>query len=367
MTVGEAQHASPSVLTDEQRAYVKFIAILLAFCTSAFILTIYVYERRNSADAMAALSAKLEKLTATYTLLYAEPLASGSAKRVNNYTIALMADPDVVAVTVQDAEGRSVDEFRADETRGRVFTREMTIHYAGESEFRTVGKLVLQVGTHRVDAALASRLVGDVILFVALVVAVLIGVAIAFKFSLKAAFKSLSYQATHDQLTDLLNRRAFVRVLANVIKQRRHRDKNAVLLFIDLDNFKTINDTKGHLAGDGALQFVTSIFRNTVRRMDIVSRMGGDEFCVLLPDCSDGRARQIAQEICAQIAGQTFVWAGDAFRLGVSIGIVNIDNSEATPADLIRLADQACYRAKQRGKNCIEFVDKRRRPLLRSV
>lgn len=358
-----------AALNTQQRAYLKFIAIILLFCAAAFVVTIYWYERANHSAARTELAQKLDKLASTYSLLYSEPLASGDIKRVNNYTIALMADPDIVSVRLTDVDGKLLDEFVSNAPAAKLYTRELAIHYAGERDFRTVGAMRVQLGTHRIDAALAARLTGDVILFSVLVVAVLVAVALAFRFSLSSAFNSLSHQASHDQLTELLNRRAFMQVLSNVIRQRRDHDRHAVLLFIDLDNFKIINDTKGHLAGDGALQFAAAIFRNAVRRMDVIGRMGGDEFCVLLPECSREVAERIGQQICSQVAEQTFVWAGDSFRLGVSIGIVLLTDAEQTPQDLIRLADQACYRAKQRGKNCVEFVDPRkpRAALLKSA
>ncbi len=353
----------------EQIAYIKFIAIVLSFCVVAVIATIGIYERQRYLTEIEQLAQKHKKFAETYSLLYAEPLANGNAKGVHNYTVALIADPDVVSVSVTDINNKIVDEFSALAEDSTVYTRELAIHFAGEHDFRPVGKLRLQVGTHRIDAAFGARLSGMLVLFGVLVVAVFLSVAVAFRFSLKGAFQTLTYHANHDQLTDLINRRAFVEILANVLARRRDTDKYSMLLFIDLDDFKIINDSKGHLAGDGALKFIASIFLESVRRMDIVARMGGDEFCILLPDCGDERAERIAQDICDRISRQNFVWAGESFRMGASIGVVKVDDDARSVDDYIRLADEACYRAKQRGRNRVELVDARRgaKALLKSV
>lgn len=165
-----------------------------------------------------------------------------------------------------------------------------------------------------------------------------------------AAADKLSWAASHDSLTGLTNRREMRRRLAELVRRAHQFDESHVLLYIDLDHFKQINDRCGHLAGDEALRQVAGIFMRHVRSGDLVARVGGDEFCIGLAHCDAGKAASIAEAIRNDVADFCFIWEGQHFALGASIGLVGL-GSQAGVDDALRAADAACYAAKAAGRN----------------
>jgi diguanylate cyclase (GGDEF)-like protein/PAS domain S-box-containing protein len=161
----------------------------------------------------------------------------------------------------------------------------------------------------------------------------------------------LAYQATHDPLTELLNRRECETRLARTIESVRVDNTQHALLFIDLDKFKIVNDSCGHTAGDDLLREVAEIIKSQVRKHDTVARLGGDEFAVILEHCSRDQATQIATKICKAIGAHRFAWDGKAFNVSSSIGVVDIASPDTTLPNLIKAADAACYAAKESGRN----------------
>jgi len=164
--------------------------------------------------------------------------------------------------------------------------------------------------------------------------------------------QEISYQASHDPLTGLVNRRAFESRLEAAITSARNDHKNHGLCFLDLDQFKIINDTCGHVAGDELLKQLSGLLQTNVRESDTVARLGGDEFGVLLDGCPLGKAEVIAQTLLDAIKDFRFVWQDQTFQVGVSIGLVAITPS-ANMAQLLTQADAACYAAKDLGRNRI--------------
>mgnify|MGYP001823276530 CR=1 FL=1 len=162
----------------------------------------------------------------------------------------------------------------------------------------------------------------------------------------------LAYQASHDALTGLINRREFHRHLGGLIEGAADGETHA-LLYLDLDQFKTVNDTCGHGAGDELLRQITELIRARVRRRDIVSRLGGDEFGVLLMNCGRARAVEIADSLRNAIRNHRFAWGTQVFDLGVSIGVVEVDGSSESFETVVASADLACYAAKDAGRNRI--------------
>lgn len=163
--------------------------------------------------------------------------------------------------------------------------------------------------------------------------------------------QSLSYQATHDSLTHLINRTEFENRLHQSI-ERSKRDKIIhALLYMDLDNFKIINDACGHMAGDQLLRQITRILEEKLRRGDVLARLGGDEFAAILEGCPVARATLIAKDICSQIQNFNFVWESQTFNVGVSIGLVPINEDCSDVDQLLSLADSSCYAAKDLGRN----------------
>ena len=167
----------------------------------------------------------------------------------------------------------------------------------------------------------------------------------------------LEYQASYDELTGLLNRRAFEAELERAW-ENGHRGKGpSFLMFMDLDQFKVVNDTSGHTAGDQLLRKVSEILQNSVRANDIVGRLGGDEFAVILWECPTKFAKRIAESLRADIENLRFHWDTETYRIGVSIGGVPIDPGIGDINELQQLADAACYAAKEAGRNRVHMVD----------
>ncbi len=166
-----------------------------------------------------------------------------------------------------------------------------------------------------------------------------------------ALARKLSHQVRHDPLTGLLNRREFEHQLERALDGARQHDKHHMLLYLDLDRFKVVNDTCGHAAGDELLRQVSSLLRAQVRDSDRVARLGGDEFGVLLESCPEGRAMAIAEAMRGALEQLVFTWEGHRFTIGTSIGLAPIDARSGDLGDLIASADAACYMAKNAGRN----------------
>ena len=167
----------------------------------------------------------------------------------------------------------------------------------------------------------------------------------------------LTYEASHDELTALHNRRAFIDNLKQVLGRAPPVGRIHVLLVIDLDQFKVVNDTCGHASGDELLRQFADILRGHVREQDIVARLGGDEFAVLLRDFPHQHVERFAQTLIDKIGDYCFVWEDNSFKIGISIGIAPIDASPHDIAQLMSMADNACYTAKQDGRNRFHVYD----------
>lgn len=165
----------------------------------------------------------------------------------------------------------------------------------------------------------------------------------------------VEYLAYHDTLTDLPNRAFFGRLLTQSIQHARRYDRGTALLFLDLDRFKSINDSLGHEAGDDLLQEVARRLRGSVRESDIVARLGGDEFVVLLPETTEiGQVTPVADKILGAV-GKPFTLLGQEFRITVSIGVAMFPRDGEDEETLMKNADIAMYHAKEQGKNNYQF------------
>ena len=160
-----------------------------------------------------------------------------------------------------------------------------------------------------------------------------------------------SHQATHDSLTGLVNRRAFEHRLQRALESAHEQGVAHALLYLDLDQFKVINDTCGHIAGDALLRQLSHILQGRVRQQDMLARLGGDEFGVLVENCSLHDAMGVANALCKAIGEFRFAWGDKSFRIGVSIGVVPIDAYTDSLASVLSAADSACYAAKDAGRN----------------
>ncbi len=171
--------------------------------------------------------------------------------------------------------------------------------------------------------------------------------------------RKMSYQATHDPLTGLINRQEFERQLDESMDSAHSEEAIHMLFYMDLDRFKAVNDSCGHLAGDNMLREVASLIREQVRDSDFVGRLGGDEFGALLVGCPIEKARQIATDICNAVADYRFVWKDKIFNIGISIGLVEISHVSGSVQDVISAADSACYVAKQEGRGKVHVYSAR--------
>ena len=163
----------------------------------------------------------------------------------------------------------------------------------------------------------------------------------------------LSFQASYDALTGLVNRPEFERRLERVLAGTQDDASTHALCYLDLDQFKVINDTCGHIAGDELLRQLGPLLHNAVRKRDSLARLGGDEFGVLMEHCSIDQARRAAETLRVTVEEFRFVWQDRSFQIGVSIGVVPIDNASQDLAMVLSAADSACYAAKDRGRNRI--------------
>ena len=163
--------------------------------------------------------------------------------------------------------------------------------------------------------------------------------------------KRLSYHASHDSLTGLVNRREFENRLERALKSARARETSYALLYLDLDQFKIVNDSCSHNAGDALLHQLGALLKSKIRWRDTIARLGGDEFGVLLESCALDQAMQTAEELRKAISEFKFVWDERSFRLGVSIGVVPITADNEDVAALLSAADSACAAAKEAGRN----------------
>jgi len=165
--------------------------------------------------------------------------------------------------------------------------------------------------------------------------------------------RRLSYHASHDILTGLVNRRELENRLERALKSARARETSYALLYLDLDQFKMVNDSCGHSAGDALLGQLGALLKSKIRWRDTLARLGGDEFGVLLESCSLDEAMNTAETLRVAIGEYKFVWEGRNFRLGVSIGVVPITADNESVATMLSAADSACAAAKEAGRNRI--------------
>ncbi|HSS63613.1 MAG TPA: PAS domain S-box protein, partial [Gammaproteobacteria bacterium] len=167
--------------------------------------------------------------------------------------------------------------------------------------------------------------------------------------------EELTYQATHDGLTGLLNRRAFEDRLNGVLEAARSEGSEHVMCYLDLDQFKVINDTCGHDAGDELLRQLCVQLKARVRKRDTLARLGGDEFGVLMEHCALDQADRVADALRQTITDFRFAWEGREFRIGASIGMAAINASSESIASVMSAADAACYVAKDQGRNRVHI------------
>ncbi len=169
--------------------------------------------------------------------------------------------------------------------------------------------------------------------------------------------RQMTYQAKHDPLTGLVNRFEFEIRLKSLVQSATNKNHQHGLLYLDLDQFKIVNDTSGHVAGDELLRQVSALFKGGLRSRDTIARLGGDEFGVLLEHCSLEDSQSIAKGLLECLQKFRFGWKDQNFAIGVSIGMVPITSSSGGIERILSAADAACYAAKEQGRNRINVFE----------
>ena len=165
----------------------------------------------------------------------------------------------------------------------------------------------------------------------------------------------LAYQASHDALTGLINRREFENKLQRILEHVKTHNDHYVLCYMDLDQFKVINDNCGHAAGDELLRQLGKLMQKNVRKQDTLARLGGDEFAAIIENCTLKKAQEIVNHLQDTINDFRFEWEDKTYRVGTSIGLVPVTSHSGNINELLKQADAACYVAKNEGRNRIHL------------
>jgi len=276
------------------------------------------------------------------------------------------------AVITTDAAGR-IEHLNAMAERLTGWTTAEAQGCRAEDIYRVVDSSIRHQPVHPVTACLLSGMAADPILKAPLLITReggqyaieqsvspildtegrMIGTVVVFRDVTKerSLASELAWQASHDSLTGLANRHEFERRLQELVDSARAQRLNHVLLFMDLDQFKLVNDTCGHVAGDELLRQLSALLTAKIRAVDTLARLGGDEFGLLLPGCNVEQGKTIAEKLRQEISEFRFAWEEKTFSIGASIGLVEIMHEAESVATLLSAADTACYMAKGRGRN----------------
>ncbi|WP_373538199.1 EAL domain-containing protein [Microcoleus sp.] len=195
----------------------------------------------------------------------------------------------------------------------------------------------------------------------------IIGAVVVFRdvTQVRTQARQLTWQATHDPLTQLVNRREFEYQLEHALHSAQGYGQEHVMLYLDLDRFKIVNDTAGHVAGDELLRQVSQLFKSNIRKTDILARLGGDEFAVLLYNCPPEQGLDVAKLLLQSIQKFRFGWQDKTFSIGVSIGLVAINRKTASTSAVLSAVDLACYAAKNKGRNRVQIYRSGDRELIK--
>ncbi|MGB5562567.1 MAG: EAL domain-containing protein [Sedimenticolaceae bacterium] len=219
----------------------------------------------------------------------------------------------------------------------------ITIHQTAQSRIQDAGEEF-----H--EALLSEALLG------AIAIAIAMGAAAWVVINAGARNNKLSHQAAHDLLTGLLNRQAFEASLRLTLEQTEIVPDSHAIMFLDLDRFKLVNDTCGHAAGDALLKQLSARLESSLRNSDVLARIGGDEFGLLLRHTKPDDAERVAEKMRRTVEDFTFCWDLQTFRIGASIGMVPFDSDRIPVEELLSMADACCYSAKEEGRNRVHHA-----------
>ncbi len=292
-----------------------------------------VTTRKMIFDALAGEKQKLETTLAAIAEAVVTILADGVVDYVNEAAEALLG------ITLADAYGAHVGEVvRLLDEQAQPL--DLLRGAAGDPVWR--GRGILRTSGGNLDVAYtASRIDGN-----HGTVVVLRDVTAEARLAMR-----LTFEAEHDPLTGLQNRRAFLERLEEAMRGARERGEHHAVAYLDLDRFKVINDNFGHATGDLLLTAISRLMGRSVRGGDVLARIGGDEFACLLTNCRLDDARRVAEKIRAAVDAFRMEHEGQSLQIGVSIGLAPLEAGIARPQDALAAADAACYQAKAAGRN----------------
>lgn len=227
-------------------------------------------------------------------------------------------------------------------------------------QFQLLGALAVTIPLGKIESVASTQVqITTILIFAILLVSLLVMIWFIKRLEKqRLSLSSLSWQATHDPLTKFLNRRGFEVELQRFFDIAQSSDARHVVLIIDIDDFKNINDSYGHLAGDELLKQLGSMMPKLVNTGDVIARLGGDEFAALLNDCGESKGLEIARNIRQRIFETEINSEGNRIRATVSIGMSVMSKNSASTSEVLNAADTACYIAKKSGRNRVHVYEK---------
>ena len=396
----------------------RFFAMVIPVSGLIFVGLIVLFEWGNFSSAEKALQEKLNNVTNIYSLFLAEPIATNQLETVRLFTSYLISDPDIANILITDTQDNTVDHFTSENKN--LQTKTVAILYATETSFEKLGKLKVSISKDRIIEEFKQKLIYDAILLCALIIAMLLSIKIAYRFNIGIPLRNLTraivkyeqegkhepvpfkgkdelstvietynqmqqmqtdansklkryhihlenevrertveleFHANHDSLTKLINRRKFNTILQEASQKVEQKGYQFALCYIDLDQFKLVNDSCGHIVGDRLLVEVSNLLQQQLRSEDFIARLGGDEFAVLLHQYSQKDAVSVAERLLKVVGDYRLVSNQKSLHVGLSIGIVMMDKNNNDIDKVMKQADLSCYAAKDNGRNCIHVYN----------
>jgi len=396
----------------------QFFTMVIPVSGFIFVVLIVLFEWGNFTSAENALKDKLNNVTNIYSLFLAEPIANNQIETVRLFTSYLISDPDIANILITDNQENTVDYFQSENKN--LQSKTVSILYATETSFEKLGELKVSVSKDRIIDEFKQRVFYEAILLCALIAAMLMSIKIAYRYNIGVPLRNLTraivkyehegkhdpvpykgkdelstvietynqmqqlqkeansklqryhihlenevrertieleFHANHDSLTKLINRRKFNTVLLEAHEKVKDTDCRFALCYIDLDQFKLVNDTCGHIVGDRLLIEVSNLLKQQLGPKDFIARLGGDEFAVLLNEYSQNDAVSVAEKMLEVVGDYRLISKQNSLQIGLSIGIVMMDKNNSDVDELMRKADLSCYAAKDNGRNCIHVYN----------
>jgi diguanylate cyclase (GGDEF)-like protein/PAS domain S-box-containing protein len=342
------EEASAQAAAEARRSYQLAFGLVMLLGLSALGLAVIVSVRvvRRTLAAERALAQERDRAEITLHSIGDAVISTDAAGRI------LHLNPMAERLTgwsLAEAKGREVDEIYrvVDERDRRPLKRAIQAALSDDptTVTPTMPLLISRKGAeYAIEQTVSPIRAGD---------GRILGAVVVFRdvTTERTLAQELAWQASHDALTGLVNRHQFERRLSVLAERARSGKEHHVLLYLDLDQFKLVNDVCGHIAGDELLRQLAAVLRQKLRAEDTLARLGGDEFGVLLPGRSSVEGVAVAEHLRQEIAEFRFVWEDKTFTVGASVGVVELGPHCGGLASVLAAADTACYMAKERGRN----------------